>query len=260
VQDLKLAGTRDARQLRLERHCSYQREPNWAANLARLSWWSAMKAALKVLHRLSIHGREHLPAEPSFMMVSNHASHLDALVLGAALPLRLRNQLYPLAAGDVFFETPRMAAFSATFLNALPVWRKNFGAHAVKELRSLLLGQPSIFIFFPEGGRTRDGHMREFRAGVGMLAAGTSVPVVPCHVSGTFDAFPPYSRFPRPRKVSVHIGQPRVFADVENRRAGWEHIRDTIESDVRALGAAAGEQQNLPAPFRRERLAAHWRY
>jgi 1-acyl-sn-glycerol-3-phosphate acyltransferase len=260
VQDTKLALTRDARQLRRDRHCSYHRELNWASNLARLSWWSAMKAALKVLHRLSIHGREHLPADPSFVMVSNHASHLDALVLGAALPLRLRNQLYPLAAGDVFFETPRMAAFSATFLNALPVWRKNFGAHAVKELRGLLLDQPSIFIFFPEGGRTRDGLMREFRAGVGMLTAETSVPVIPCYVSGTFEAFPPYSRFPRPRKVSVHIGQPRVFTGVDNRRSGWEHIRATIEADVRALGEAAGAGRNVPPPGRRERLAAQWRY
>lgn len=255
MQDMKLASAREVRQLRLERHCSYHREINWACNLARLSWWSAMKAALKVLHRLSIHGRHNLPDAPSFVMVSNHASHLDALVLGAALPLKLRNQLYPLAAGDVFFETPRMAAFSATFLNALPVWRKNFGAHAVKELRTLLLGQPSIFIFFPEGGRTRDGQMQPFRAGLGMLTAATSVPVVPCYVNGTFEAFPPYSRCPRPRKVSVHIGTPRVFADVENRRSGWEYIRSTIEADVRALGAAA-----VPRIARPSRMAAEWRY
>lgn len=224
---------------RLARHRSYRRQRSVAANVARFAWWSAMKGALKLLHRLEIRGRENLPQQPSFILVANHSSHLDAIVLGAALPLRLRNQVYPLAAGDVFFETPRMAAFSATFLNALPVWRKNFGAHAVKELRSLLIDEPSIFIFFPEGGRTRDGLMQRFRAGVGMLTADTRVPVIPCYLSGTFDAFPPYRRFPRPKKVTVDIGRPRLFADVENRRNGWEYIRGEIEADVRELGIAA---------------------
>ena len=110
-----------------KRNCSARRESGLVATTARFVWWSAMKATLKLMHRLEIRGRENLPEEPPFVLVANHASHLDAMVLGAALPLRLRDSIFPLAAGDVFFETPAMAAFSAVVLNALPVWRNNCG-------------------------------------------------------------------------------------------------------------------------------------
>ena len=100
-------------------HRSYDRESGLVANVARFAWWTMIRASLKLMHRLEIHGRENLPDFPSFVLVANHASHLDALVLGATLPLKLRDQLFPLAAGDVFFHTPALAAFSATVLNAL---------------------------------------------------------------------------------------------------------------------------------------------
>jgi 1-acyl-sn-glycerol-3-phosphate acyltransferase len=94
--------------------------------------------------------------------------------------LRMRDQLFPLAAGDLFFEVPAIAAFSALALNALPVWRRNCGKHGLEDLRNRLLEEPCAYILFPEGKRTRTGEMGKFRAGVGMLTAGTSVPVIPC--------------------------------------------------------------------------------
>jgi 1-acyl-sn-glycerol-3-phosphate acyltransferase len=213
----------------------YHRESGLVSNVARLCWWSTVKSLLKVVHRLEVHGREHVPGVPSYVLVANHASHLDALVLGSTLPLRVRDQLFPLAAGDVFFEAPAVAAFSATVLNALPVWRKNCGAHAIKDLRQRLISEPSIYILFPEGGRSRDGKMLPFKPGIGMMVAQTNVPVIPCHLTGTFEAFPANTRVPRPHKIRLHIGAPRVFADVPNKRDGWEHIAHLLEQDVTSL-------------------------
>jgi 1-acyl-sn-glycerol-3-phosphate acyltransferase len=198
-----------------------------------------IKSSMHLLHRIEFRGRDQIPREPPFVLVANHASHLDALVLGSCLPLTLRDRLFPLAAGDVFFETPAIAAFSATVLNALPVWRKNCGAHAIRDLRERLINEPTVYILFPEGGRSRDGAMMPFKAGIGMMVAQTSIPVIPCHLEGTFAAFPPHSRLPRPGKIRVRIGTPRTFADVPNRREGWNEIAHRLEQDIVALARPA---------------------
>ena len=113
MDDWRLQPARDLELAGADRHRSYQRESGLVANVARFAWWSMIRASLKLLHRLEVHGRENLPESPSFVLVANHASHLDAMVLGATLPLGLRDQLFPLAAGDVFFHTPALAAFGA---------------------------------------------------------------------------------------------------------------------------------------------------
>ena len=64
-----------------------------AAGLVSSSW-------LRLLHRLRVSGREHLPDGGPFVMAANHCSHLDALCLSAALPLRLRHDAFPVAAGE----------------------------------------------------------------------------------------------------------------------------------------------------------------
>ena len=115
-----------------------------------------MRAYLQFYHRLRVEGAEHLPARPSFVMVANHTSHLDAITLAAALPWRLRRFAFPIAAGDVFFETPAVALFSAMMLNALPMWRKSCGSHAMQQLRERLVSEPIIYVLFPEGTRSRD--------------------------------------------------------------------------------------------------------
>jgi 1-acyl-sn-glycerol-3-phosphate acyltransferase len=229
--DLELAST--------VRWRDYRREGGLVSATARACWWSLVKSVLKVIHRLDSQGREFIPSEPSFVLVANHASHLDALVLAATLPPHFREQLFPLAAGDVFFETPARSAFSAGFLNALPVWRKNCGARAIKDLRQRLLDRPSIYILFPEGCRTRDGAMLPFKPGIGMVVAGTSVPVIPCHLSGTFEALPAGAFVPRPRRIRVRIGTPRVFSELPNKRDGWNEIARILDEDIRQLGATA---------------------
>lgn len=70
------------------------------------------------------------------------------------------------------------------------MWRKNCGPHALTDLRRKLDEEKCIYIIFPEGSRSRDGQMARFKHGLGMLAAETLAPVVPCFIAGTFDALP----------------------------------------------------------------------
>ena len=92
-------------------------------SLALSAGWRALVACyLRAAHRLEVTGRENLP-QPPFVMVANHASHLDALTLAAALPWSAARNAFALAAGDTFFTSTPAAAFAAYAVNALPVWR-----------------------------------------------------------------------------------------------------------------------------------------
>lgn len=214
MDDWKIQPARDLHLYGMARSRYPLREHGLGSSILRLGWWSFVRLFLGLVNRLEVRGREHLPRQGPFVLVANHESHLDALVLAAALPLSLRDQMCPLAAGDVFFETPALAMFAATLLNALPVWRKNAGRHGLADLRQRLVEQESVYLLFPEGGRSRDGEMKPFKPGLGMMIAGTPVPVVPCYLDGPLEAFPPGSRWPRPVKVRLRIGPPRTAPGV----------------------------------------------
>jgi 1-acyl-sn-glycerol-3-phosphate acyltransferase len=235
MQQWELQPARDLGMPPGQRLQSLKRESGLLSTGLHLGWWTLVRGYLAVWHRLTITGREHLPNEPPFVLVANHVSHLDALVLAAPLDWRLRDRVYPIAAGDVFFETPLKSAFAAGMLNALPMWRKKCGSHALEELRQRLLEEPGIYVLFPEGTRSRDGSMRPFRAGLGMLVAQTQVPVVPCYLEGCFQAWRPESKWPRRWPIRLHIGEPCVFPDVSDDRAGWLHIAAQMEAAVRRL-------------------------
>jgi 1-acyl-sn-glycerol-3-phosphate acyltransferase len=232
AHDLGLVGMQRLRCLK--------RESGLVESVLRYGWWGFVRVWMRLLHRLEILGREHIPSEPRFVLAANHASHLDALVLGCAVPLHWRDHLFPLAAGDVFFEKWSVASFAAACLNALPVWRRKVGRYAMQELRTRLLKEQCIYILFPEGGRTRDGRMLPFKAGIGMLVAGTSVPVVPCYLQGTFEAGPPGSAFPRPRPIVLRIGKPMTFPGVADEYESWGRIAANVEAEVRSLAGHVG--------------------
>jgi 1-acyl-sn-glycerol-3-phosphate acyltransferase len=234
-----------ARDLNLKtrrRWASLDRESGLISTVLHQFWWLFVRTYLAIWHRLTITGREYLPTDAPLVLVANHTSHLDTLAMAAAIPWRLRGRLLPIAAGDVFFTTPVTSAFSAFMLNALPMWRKNCGSHALKQLRERLVGDPCVFILFPEGGRSRDGALMAFKPGLGMIVAGTNVPVVPCWLSGCFDAFPPGRRLPRRCRIRVEIGPPLNFAGVSNDRGGWQQITAETEAAVRRLRPGANAE------------------
>src|SRR5271155_881943 len=110
MEDWKLEPARDLGLTGLARSRSLDRESGLVQSMVRLGFWSALHAYLRLAHKLKIEGPENLPATTSFMMVANHASHFDALVLGSALRLGWRDCVFPIAAGDIFFERSGTAA------------------------------------------------------------------------------------------------------------------------------------------------------
>jgi 1-acyl-sn-glycerol-3-phosphate acyltransferase len=221
----------------VERARSLKRESGLISTGSHLGWRFFMNSFFRLYNRLSVEAHAPIPGEPPFVMIANHTSHLDALLLASVLPYRLCDHVFPVAAGDVFFTNPVMSLFAATVLNALPMWRKNCGAHALDDLRNRLVDEPCALILFPEGKRSRDGSLLPFKPGLGMLTAGTTVPVFPCHLEGALRAFPPDARWPRPAKIRLKVGRPLVFDSTPNAREGWDHIAATCREAVERLGS-----------------------
>jgi 1-acyl-sn-glycerol-3-phosphate acyltransferase len=218
-----------------ERWKSVHRESGLISTGLHVSWWGLVRCYMSLWHRLQVEGKANLPSAPPYVLVANHTSHLDAMVLGSALPWQLRHRTLPLAAGDVFFYRPTIAAFAANVLNALPMWRKSCGRHALAQLRQRLIEEPCGYILFPEGTRSRDKKMQPFKVGMGMLVAETQAMVIPCHLEGCQEAMNASARFPKPKRIRLRIGPALSFATIQNNREGWEQIVTEVENAVRNL-------------------------
>jgi 1-acyl-sn-glycerol-3-phosphate acyltransferase len=232
-----------------ERLRSLRRESGFASTAVRAGWWLLVRAYLRLYHRLEVRGRENLPPAPPFVLVANHASHLDALTLAAGLPLAFCDRTHALAAGDTFFTTLWGSAFAAVALNALPIWRARTQRNHLTVLRERLAEERCVFLIFPEGTRSRDGTMAPFKPGLGALVAGAAIPVVPCHIAGAHAAMPPQARLPRPRRLALTIGAPLSFAGTAHQPDGWREIAAAAEAAVRALaqptvGAESSQRPN----------------
>jgi 1-acyl-sn-glycerol-3-phosphate acyltransferase len=219
----------------VERLKRFPREPDITVYALRSLAALVVRGWLKAYHRLKITGRENLPKEGSFVLVANHSSHLDAFCLLSALPLRKLHRAFPAAAQDYFFVSVPRVAFSAVVINALPFGRQTHIRHSIELCRQLLANPGNILILFPEGTRTGTGRMGEFKPGIGLLATGLELPIVPCHLDGTFAAWPKGRLLPRPRSVRLRIGAAKTYAHLPPGKESAEKICRDLQEAVEKL-------------------------
>jgi 1-acyl-sn-glycerol-3-phosphate acyltransferase len=215
----------------IERLRRFPRQPdvivyNFRAVIALL-----IRGLLRLYLRFEIVGWENVPNDKkSFVMVANHASHLDTLCLLAALPLARLHRAFPVAAEDYFFRSLPRTWFAAVAMNALPFGRRMRVRESLTLCARLLAEPGHVLIIFPEGTRSRTGAMQPFKPGVGALLAETEVDVLPCYVEGAFRAWPKGRRLPRPRKVRLIIGAARRYGGKDEAGAIAAELRGAVEA------------------------------
>jgi 1-acyl-sn-glycerol-3-phosphate acyltransferase len=221
-----------------ERLRRFPREPDITVYGLRSFVALILRGWLRTYHWLEIVGRENFPAQGSFVIVANHTSHLDTLCLLAAMPLRKLHRAFPAAAQDYFFVSVPRLAIAAVVVNALPFGRQKNIRQSLELCRELLANPGNVLILFPEGTRTATGQMNEFKPGIGLLVAGSELPVLPCHLSGGFAAWPKGKWIPRPRKLFLRIGQPRNYSSLTPGKEAAEQICADLQNAVADLGQA----------------------
>ena len=237
----------DLDQNMVERLRRFPREPDMLVYGLRSIVSCAIRTALRIYHRFEILGGENLRNDGSFVLVANHASHLDAVCLLAALPFRRLHRAFPAAAADYFFQSVPRTWIASIVVNALPFARNAQVRQSMTICRELLATSGNILIIFPEGTRSKDGGVQEFKSGVGALLAGCDVDVMPCYLEGAFQAWPKGVRLPRPRKVRLIIGAPRNYANRARDKASINAIAVELRTAVQQLEPkVAGEAVSFP--------------
>jgi long-chain acyl-CoA synthetase len=150
-------------------------------------------------------GRANIPHNRNVIVAANHASHLDMGLVKYALG-SYGTDIVSLAAQDYFFEGNRFRkAYFENFTNLVPMPRTGALRQALRTAGDLL-EQGKTVLLFPEGTRTTDGSIREFKPIIGHLALNYGVDVLPIYLDGTFGALPKGGKLIRRRDVGARIG------------------------------------------------------
>ena len=213
----------------------FPRERDMTHSFFRIFWNMFWRGILKIYFRLSIQGKENLPQGQSFILIANHSSHLDAVVLTSLLPIKSIDHAFSVAAKDYFFTSFWNSWFSAVLINALPFDRQKNKKESLELCGDVLNVSENVLIMFPEGTRSLTGEIQTFKQGIGILATGADYSVVPAYIHGAYEAFPKGRKFPKPNKVRVIIGKPLSFKDFERNQQEYEKVAHICEAEVRSL-------------------------
>lgn len=176
--------------------------------------------------RVRVDGGEKIAPGGSYVFASNHASYMDTPVALANIPVQFR-----FMAKKGLFSIPFLGWHLAR-AGHIPVFRDNPRA-AVK---TLALAAEAIqkhgisLIVFPEGGRTKNGALRDFKDGAAYIAIRAGVPIVPVALKGSREVLPYGSGTPRSGKIEMRVGDPIATAGMKLHDRGHltQRIRDTV--------------------------------
>jgi long-chain acyl-CoA synthetase len=183
-----------------------------------------------------VYGRAYIPQNRNTIVVANHASHLDMGFVRHALG-PYGEDIVSLAAQDYFFEkSPIRRAFFENLTNLQAIDRTK-GLRASERQAADILKQGKTMLIFPEGTRSPDGDVHEFKPLVGHLSLTYGVDILPVYVSGTREAMPKGARLPTKRDLTARIGLPLTVAEMKRLTQGMTPADAARESSRLAYEA-----------------------
>lgn len=176
---------------------------------------------------LNVHNSENLPKKGPAIIISNHNSHLDTLVLMSLFPTHVMLDISPVAAADYFLKNKFVAWFVLNVLKIIPISRK-VSKESNKEFTEKIeahLKNNGIIILYPEGSRGKPEQMDKLKSGIFHIAKqNPEVPVIPCFMHGLGMALPKNEVLLVPSICKVWVAKPVEFQD--NRDAYMNTLKD----------------------------------
>lgn len=171
----------------------------------------------RTLFRLSVRGAENIPLTGPAVIVANHASYLDALVIAAALPPKRARHTFWGGAVPILFQSWLSRVFCRA-AHVFPIDERT--PKTTLDIGGAILSRGDALVWFPEAWRTPTGELQAFRTGIGTLLMMHPVPVVPARIEGTFAALPRSRRWPRLRPLAVTFAPPVGVASLAREGTG----------------------------------------
>ncbi len=159
-----------------------------------------VEAFFLLVHRRLYLGRPNVPPTGAFLAVCNHCSYYDPPVCGTFLAER---PFSPIGRASLFVGP---FGWLIRSLGTIPINRDGADAAAMRAgIDELKAGR--VVLVFPEGTRSEDGELKEFKRGVSIMIRKAAVPIVPMAIEGTFKAWPKGQLLPRPfRRIGCLAG------------------------------------------------------
>lgn len=176
---------------------------------------------------LRIVNQERLPKSGPAIIVANHNSHLDTLVLMTIFSTNLLKKLRPVAAEDYFLKNPLLAWFSLNIMNIISLKRQNLNVKENPLLAcSEALANGDILIIYPEGSRGQPEYLSTFKSGIAHLVKNhPDIPIYPIFMYGLGKALPKGEALLVPFFCDIVIGEKitwtgnkKSFMDLLNQR------------------------------------------
>jgi 1-acyl-sn-glycerol-3-phosphate acyltransferase len=203
------------------------------ASVAHLVVYASIRAVAKVLLKVvfgtRVYGAENIPQTGALLMVANHQSYLDPPTIGSFVG---RRHMEFLARASLFRFKPFAKLIS--LLNSVPIQDDQGDSAAIREiLRRLDMGR-SILIF-PEGTRTPDGQMHEFKRGAALVMRKAKCPVLPAAISGAYERWPISQKWPRLRGIGLRVNYGKVIPYDELMKDGADAAMVRLRDEVARL-------------------------
>jgi len=196
------------------------------------SWLTRL--AMRFLGPLRYQGLERVPREGAFILVSNHISLLDPMIIGGTAG-HLTGRLVHFMAKEEIRHWPLIGWLA----NQAGVYfvRRGESDRAAQRLSLDLLARGEPIAVFPEGTRSRDGSLGEPRDGAALLAMRAGVPLLPVSITGSNRLYPRGARLPRRSRVTVRVGEPFTLARQASGRIDRRELSAGTDRIMRAIAA-----------------------
>jgi 1-acyl-sn-glycerol-3-phosphate acyltransferase len=203
--------------------------------------------ARRGLVRLAVEHPENLPTDGPAIVVANHLSFFDSVLLMFALPRPVS------VLGKAEYTDRRITNWLFCGAGMIPIRRDNPGdlVHAFAQVYDVL-DRGEVVGLFPEGTRSRDGLLHRGHSGAAHLALTTGAPIVPVGIIGTDRILPTGARLVRPfRRATISLGEPIFTADAgftSSMNRARREITDRFMCEIRRLCRQDYVDQYAPLP------------